>query len=185
MSSNGGCIHCRGKPIRFDSLTCLGMYDEALRHAILSAKWSFSTVMLESLAGLLVENRGDQLREFSADIIVPIPQGWFSRLTRRFNSASIIASALGQSLGVKSDSHILRRSRNTRPQKRVSIQQRFDNQKGSFRIRDARLIHRKRVLLVDDVVTTGATCSEAARMLKKNGAAACQVAVLARVLNSR
>ncbi|APZ90789.1 ComF family protein [Fuerstiella marisgermanici] len=183
VTTDNGCVHCRGKPIRFDSLSCLGMYDESLRHAILSAKWSFSTVMLESLTDLLTDNRGAQLRDFDPEIIIPIPQGWAARLTRRFNSAAIVAAALSRSLKVKSDLHVLRRSRNTRPQKRVSIQQRFENQKDGFRIRDAHMIAGKRVLLVDDVVTTGATCSEAARLLKANGATACRVAVLARVLN--
>ncbi|MEO2015633.1 MAG: phosphoribosyltransferase family protein [Fuerstiella sp.] len=184
-SAPGGCIHCRSKPIRFDSVTCLGMYEDALRKAVLSAKWSFSSAGTASLADLLFSQRRTELRDYNADLVIPIPQSWQVRLRRRFNPASVIAAVLASGLRVRTDEHILRRRRNTRPQKRVAVQRRFDNQKKSFRVRDGHLVEGRRILLVDDVVTTGATCSEAARMLKQHGAKCCAVAVLARVLDGR
>ncbi|MCP4788184.1 MAG: ComF family protein [Fuerstiella sp.] len=184
-SAPGGCVHCRNKPIRFDSLTCLGMYEDALRKAVLSAKWSFSSAGTASLADLLFRERCAELRDFDADVVIPIPQSWQVRLRRRFNPAGVIATVLATELRVRADEHILRRRRNTRPQKRVAVQRRFDNQKNSFRVRDGHLVDGRRILLVDDVVTTGATCSEATRMLKKRGAKCCAVAVLARVLDGR
>ena len=182
-SAPDGCVHCRSKPIRFDSLTCLGMYDDALRKAVLSAKWSFSSAETASLSNLLVDTRYEELCGYAADVVIPVPQSWQVRLRRRFNPASVIARVLARRLGVRADEHILRRRRNTRPQKRVSVQRRFDNQKDSFRVRDGHIVKGQRVLLVDDVVTTGATCSEAARTLRQHGAKSCRVAVLARVLD--
>ncbi len=184
-SAPGGCVHCRSKPIRFDSLTCLGMYEDALRKAVLSAKWSFSSAGTASLADLLFSQRRAELRGYAADLVIPIPQSWQVRLRRRFNPASVIAAVLASGLHIRADEHILRRRRNTRPQKRVSVQRRFDNQKNSFRVCDGHVVDGRRVLLVDDVVTTGATCSEAARILKQHGAKCCEVAVLARVLDGR
>ena len=184
-SPQGGCVHCRNKPIRFDSLTCLGMYEDALRDAVLSAKWSFSSAGTASLADLLFSQREVELRDHDADLVIPIPQSWQVRLRRRFNPASVIAAVLASGLHVRADEHILRRRRNPRPQKRVSVQRRFDNQKDSFRVRDGHVLDGRRILLVDDVVTTGATCSEAASVLKQNGAKCCGVAVLARVLDGR
>ena len=177
-----GCSHCRRQPIRFDSVICLGMYEDSLRDAILSSKWSYSGIGIESLARILFEQHSKKLQQVEADLVLPIPQHWIGRLTRRFNSASLIASVLAHGLSLPMDQHILRRRRTTRIQKRVSVQERYRNQRNSFLIRDAHLLKDKRVLLVDDVLTTGATCSEAARALKSSGAKTCDVAVLARVL---
>lgn len=179
-----GCVHCRKRPIRFDSVVCVGMYNQSLRKAILSAKWSFSAVGMTSLGQLLVEERAAQISSPLPDVIIPIPQSWQGRLRRKFNGASIIADVISRAIHVPVDEHILRRSRHSRPQKRVSLALRFDNQRGAFRVRDAHLLKGKRVLLVDDVLTTGATCSEAARILKQHGSVSCQVAVVARVLST-
>lgn len=75
---------------------------------------------------------------------------------------------------------ILIRQRNTLPQARLPPSRRFANVRGAFRIRRPDAVRGARVLLVDDVLTTGATCSEAAKMLKQAGAASVAVAVVAR-----
>lgn len=181
--TEGGCVHCRGRVLRFQSLVCLGMYRDSLRKAVLGAKWSASSAEMESLAQLLLETRREQLADLRADLLIPIPQSLSSRFTRHFNPAAQIAEVLGRGLSIPTNLHVLARRRHTIPQKRVSVQQRFGNQKDSFRVTDARLLQRKRVLLVDDVSTSGATCSEAARLLRKHGAAECHVAVIARVLD--
>jgi predicted amidophosphoribosyltransferase len=84
---------------------------------------------------------------------------------------------------VPCDPHILRKSRQSRPQKRVSLAQREQNQHNSFSVTCPTVISGQRLLLVDDVLTTGATCSEAARCLLRSRAAECHVAVIARVLD--
>lgn len=178
-----GCVHCRSRTLRFRSAVCLGMYSGHLRHALLAAKWSFSSVQIQSLARLLALHTSQQLGAVRVDRIIPIPQHWRQRLWRHFNPAWLTAQQLSDSLGVPCDIHILRKSRRTRPQKRVSVGQRFENQKQSFVVRDAEVIRGQRLLIVDDVLTTGATCSEAAAALLKAGAAECHVAVIARVLD--
>ncbi len=184
VSTKSGCVHCRDKPLKFDSVTCLGMYNEVLREAILSAKYSPSAVGMQGLSQLLIESRLDSIKAFDPDAVIPIPHHWRMRLTRHFNSSAIIANAVAKALNMPLDDATLTRARLTRPQKRIALKNRFDNQKGAFRVRSPDLLKGKRVLLVDDVLTTGATCSEAASMLKKNGARACCVVVIARVLDS-
>lgn len=183
VSTVSGCVHCRDKSLRFDSVSCLGMYDETIRDAILSAKYSTSTVGLEGLSRLLVQERRQQLLAFEADLVVPVPHHWRARLTRHFNSAAVIAEVLAPAINVPLYSRTLYRCRLTRLQKRVDLKHRFANQNGAFGLRNARLLKGKRVLLVDDVLTTGATCSEAAKLLKSVGVKACHVAVIARVLD--
>ncbi|GDX91601.1 phosphoribosyltransferase [Planctomycetia bacterium] len=182
-STQRGCVHCRGRTLRFRSAVCLGMYHDDLRRALLSAKWSFSSVQMQSLARLLAHRCAPQLRALQVDRVIPIPQHWRQRLLRHFNPAWLVAEQLAGVLNVPCDIHILRKSRRTRPQKRVSVTQRFDNQKQSYAIQDAAVIRGERILIVDDVLTTGATCSEVAGVLLKAGAAECHVAVIARVLD--
>ncbi len=182
-SSRNGCTHCRNRKLRFDSVVCLGMYEDALKQAVLSAKWSFSAVRIRSLGSLLASRQMAVSHEPRIDRVIPIPQHWRQRALRHFNPAAIIAAEIAAQLNVPCDLHILRRVRRTRPQKRVSVGQRFDNQLDAFGLKDAHVIQGERLLIVDDVLTTGATCSEAARLLKRSGAKSCSVAVLARVLD--
>lgn len=183
--THSGCIHCRGRRFFFESVVCLGMYEDALRNAVLGAKWSWSSCSTTILAELLVESRRLQLQSINADLIVPIPQAWNRRLTRHFNAAEVMADVVARTLRVSVDRHLLRRKRRVGLQKRVSLQERFANQKNSFRVTHTPSVGGRRILLVDDVLTTGATCSEASRILRQSGAASCDVAVLGRVLGAR
>lgn len=159
------------------------MYEGPLRKALLAAKWSFSAVRMRSLGTLLATARFDRAILQSYDRIVPIPQHWRQRLVRNFNPALVIAEEMAASSQVPCDVLLLKKTLPTRPQKRVSVVRRFENQHGSLRVHDPGVVKGERILIVDDVLTTGATCSEAARVLKGAGAKSCDVAVLARVLD--
>ena len=181
--SDDGCTHCRNRTLRFDSVVCLGMYESKLRQAILSAKWSFSAVKIKTLGRLLAIHQQAELEALKIDRVIPIPQHWQQRVVRHFNPAWLIASEIANRLNVPCDAHILRKERRTRPQKRVVVSHRFENQEDAFGLKDPHVVKGERLLLIDDVLTTGATCSSAARLLKKAGAKSCHVAVLGRVLD--
>lgn len=183
-NTGSGCVHCRNKSLRFASVTCLGMYEDELKKSILGSKWSYSSTGITVLAQLLAEQKKSALQALQCARILPIPQSVGARLRRNFNPADLISMELAKQLQIPVDRHILRRRRGVRPQKRVPVQHRFENQRDSYRVRDRHVIRGKRVLLVDDVLTTGATCSEATRTLKAAGADECHVAVLARVLDA-
>ena len=181
--SDDGCVHCRNRTLRFSSVLCLGMYEGQLRKALLAAKWSFSAVRMRSLGSLLANARSDELAEKKHDCIVPIPQHWRQRMMRNLNPALVIGNELASRMNIECDVHTLKRTGQTRPQKRVSVSKRFGNQSGTLAVTDSRDVQFKHILIVDDVLTTGATCSEAAKILKAAGAKSCSVAVLARVLD--
>lgn len=182
--SENGCTHCRHRNLKFKSVTCLGMYEGPIRKAILAAKWSFSAVPIRSLGRLLAQARFDDLAMLKVDRVIPIPQHWRQRILRHLNPAWIVAEEIAAVLDVPCDAHLLYRQRQTRAQKRVPVNQRFGNQSDAFALQDVHIINGERILLVDDVLTTGATCSEATKLLKQNGARECHVAVLGRVLDS-
>ena len=175
------CVYCRGRRLRFSQALSLGPYEGLLRKEILAGKWSWSSARLEALARLLGERAAAQFREWGISLLLPIPQHWTRRLQRHFNPAERIGAELSRCSGIRQDLHVITRSRALKPQKRTPLGLRFENQKGSFRIVNSHQIRGQRILLTDDVLTTGATCSMAAAALMQAGARSCHVAVLARV----
>ena len=93
-----------------------------------------------------------------------------------------VSEEIAAALQVPCDPHLLYRQRQTRAQKRVPVSQRFGNQSDAFALQDVHMIDGERILLVDDVLTTGATAHSAARTLRRNGAKRVVVAVIARAL---
>lgn len=137
--------------------------------------------MSDAMGRFLYVVRGDQLASARPTHVVPIPMHWQRRLIRGTNSPDILAERLAEGLGVPVMHRALRRCRNTLPQKDLKPHERFQNVRGAFQWASPEQLQGARVLLVDDILTTGATCSEAARVLKKaGGAQAVIVAVLAR-----
>ena len=122
--------------------------------------------LADSLHCLLVEEQ-----EQDIDVVTPIPLHWHRRLARGYNQAEAIARPLAKRLG-KPMVNALRRSRSTRPQALLGRRQRQVNLRRAFAVRPvrARRIQTQRVLLVDDVVTTGATLVTAAHCLRAAGA---------------
>ena len=127
---------------------------------------------------------GAGLRDLQLDGIVPIPMHAWRRLARGTNPPAALATSLGRALGLPVFSRLLYRKRNTQPQLGLSQPARLRNVRGSMQIRNRYRFEAPRLLLVDDILTTGATCSEAARMLKRAGAARVTVIVAARTLSA-
>jgi len=178
--SAGGCPLCRDTPLQFDAVIPLGVYQDRLQAAVLRTKSPAGESLAVALGRLLAERRGPQLAALGAQLIVPIPMHWMRRLRRGINSPDILAQRLGRHLGIPVCRRVLARRRNTMLQTKLHQRQRFPNVRGAFRVRQTRCLSGARILLVDDVLTTGATCSEAAKVLKQAGAALVAVAVLAR-----
>ncbi|MDI6025734.1 ComF family protein [Corticibacterium sp. UT-5YL-CI-8] len=119
-----------------------------------------------------------------ADLIVPVPLHWRRFFSRRFNQSADLARALAQLSGKPFSPTAVKRVKNTRQQVGLVAREREGNVRAAFRVSDASEIEvtGKRILLVDDVYTTGATVSAVTRALKKGGASAVDVLTFARVL---
>jgi ComF family protein len=133
-----------------------------------------------ALGNLWAAHASDRLRQLAADVVVPVPLHWWRRWWRGYNQSEALAKVLAAHLHLPLQCRWLRRIRNTPRQVQQTPAERPTNVRGAFRATKLAKFRSKTVLLVDDVLTTGSTASEAAGALRDAGAARVIVAVLAR-----
>jgi len=177
-----GCYHCARTKLWFDHTIAVGAYDGALREIVLRMKRVEGDALSIAMGRLLLDVRGHDLAKIEADVVAPIPSHWRRRVVHRTNSAAILAEILAGRLRVPLAERLLRRSRYTVRQSELSPTERWKNMRRAFSIRGGYHLNGAHVLLVDDVLRTGATCSQAARVLRRTGASKITVAVLARAM---
>ena len=175
------CPACKDFSLKFDAVYHLGRYQGALRELVLKTKRLSAEAFSLTAGRLLAQRLAEKLAKFRADAVLPIPMHWAKRLVRGVNSPELLADCLAKKLGVPLVRTLVR-CRYTGPQKDLLPRERFRNVRNAFRLRRSarKRWQDSRLLLVDDILTTGATCSEVARLLKQAGAAAVAVAVVAR-----
>jgi len=132
------------------------------------------------LARLAWRQLGGTLSEWNVDVVTAVPMSRWRRAQRGVNPPGAIAEALAGKLGVSAAVGMLRIGRNVGQQVGLSRSARFRNVHNEMSLRAGYIIEGAHVLLVDDILTTGATCSEAARAVLKAGAAEVSVVVIAR-----
>ena len=165
-------------PPPYDRARAVARYDGQMRDLIHGFKFH-DTHDARRLFGNWLVQAGRELTE-TADVIVPVPLARFRLLSRRFNQAQILAAEIGQRTKLPVASLVLIRSRATVRQIGLTRGERRKNVSGAFSVRPRAIsqIAGKSVLLVDDVITTGATVSAAAKALLKAGAARVDVLAL-------
>jgi ComF family protein len=176
----GGCAVCRDHSLGFDSALALGPYEGAIRELCLRLKHEQNAWLAPQLIDLFVEARHDAISHLPSDVwVVPVPLHWSRRWWRGYNQAEALASGLARRLGLPVH-HRLRRVIATKRLAHIGQTERANIMHGVFHARFDRKLAGRSVILVDDVLTTGATCGAAARALKKAGAARVVVVVIAR-----
>lgn len=169
-------------PPVYDRARAVARYSETMRDLVQSFKYRDRQEGL-ALFGRWLARAGAELLD-EADLIVPVPL-YRSRLWwRRFNQSALLAQRLSRLTGVPADCFVLKRVRRTASQVGLSTEQRKKNVRGAFKVDPARksVLAGKRVVLVDDVITTGATVEACARVLRRAKAARIDVLALARVV---
>ena len=175
-----GCVRCRDEGFAFDGVLRLGPYRGVLRDTVLRLKRRSGEALAELVGGLFAESARERLAALAAEVVVPVPLYWLRRWTRGYNQAAALAYGLADVLRLPCRPAWLRRVRHTPKQSELTPAQRRLNVRGAFRAGRFAAVAGKTVLLVDDVMTTGATVSEAAKALRQVGAARVAVAALSR-----
>ncbi len=180
LDTSIGCVHCRSTPFHFEKAICLGVYKDLLKAACLRMKHGGTEPLARALAELFWQRQQDQFEGINADRVVSVPQHWTRRFWKGHNSSETIARLLAKRLGIPADVGQVRKTRRTLDQKTLPRTRRLSNLRDAFQIRHPRTVQGRRILLVDDVLTTGTTANRISRLLKKAGAKSITVAALAR-----
>lgn len=177
-----GCSVCRGRSLGFDAALALAAYAGTIRDLCLRLKRESNAWLAPWLGALLAEARTAELASLPRDTwIAPVPLHWFRRLQRGYNQAEALAVGLSKRLALPIQ----------QPLKRVRATDRLAHQKASERIAEMRdafspradvRLEGRTILLVDDILTTGATAGAAARALKRAGAKHVVAVVLGRTV---
>ena len=176
LDETGRCALCRLGLRGFDAVYSYGSYEGTLRQLVHLFKYGG----VRPLAGTFGRLMAQALpRETSFDVIVPMPLHWFKQWQRGFNQSNDLAREIGRKWNVPVRS-VIHRKKATRPQAGLTNAKRRENMQGAFRMMRGKPLAGMRVLLIDDVVTTGATASACARVLKRAGAAHVALLALAR-----
>lgn len=172
------CAHEQGA---LESVSALFLYqDRPVRRLVHALKYYFLLDSLKIWAEALRRERANLLR-FDVDLIIPLPLHKRRLRERGFNQAELIADLVGSILKRPVLSNVLVKAHSSPAQMKIrKSRARARNIRGVFRVADPTTIEDKKILLVDDVITTGATLGEAARALRAAGARSVQAFVLAR-----
>lgn len=182
LDSSGGCVHCRTDRFTFERVYRLGVYDGPLRTVCLRGKEAGGDRLIAAAGELLCDREAASLSGEAIGLVLPIPHHWSQRLLRPHNPAAELARVLARRLKAQFSAHILVKVRRTPAQSRLSPTERRANLRGAFRVRGPAAVRGQTILLADDILTTGTTAHQAARVLKDAGAGRILVAVLARGL---
>lgn len=175
------CAACQSDPFTFERARAACVYDEASRDMILRFKHGDRTEHAGLFARWVGRAASDLIDE--ADAVAPVPLHPVRLLSRRYNQAAEIARPLAKTANLEFLPDVLERVRQTGTQGGKTGKGRARNVKGAFLVPDARrkYVKGRRILLIDDVMTTGATLEACARALLDGGARAVDCAVVARV----
>lgn len=174
----GFCRSCRATvlpapgracPSALQSVTSAGLHHGSLREAVLALKYARRVDLAGEFAEMAWIAMGASATG-CAHLVCPVPLHWSRRISRGYNQAGLLAESIGRLLGAPLISDLVR-MRATPRQVGLSALARRDNVRGAFAVRNTTRLQGARVLLIDDVWTTGATLSECAEALLRSGAA--------------
>ena len=182
MGEEAVCADCARQKPSWDRARAVMRYDKHSRHLVLALKHGDRTHVARAL-GRWMGRAGAELLQ-GADMIVPVPLHWTRLFTRRYNQAGLLAHAVRAAGGPPVMADWLVRRRRTPSQGRLGPVARVRNVRGAFAVRRGCDVKGKRIVLVDDVLTTGATVEECARVLRRGGATFIGVLTLSRAVRA-
>lgn len=175
-------VEALGGRLGYDRARVVARYEDAVRDAIHALKYRDRLDVAGPLGRLMARAGAELLAD--ADCLIPVPLYRLRLWQRRYNQSALLARWAGRAAGVPVRTDLLMRTRATRPQVGLTASQRQRNVSGAFMVPDrlAGDVAGRRMVLVDDVITTGATIDACARCLRRAGADRVDVLAFARVI---
>ncbi len=182
-NTEGRCDACAITPPPYGKLRTIAYYEAALQQAIHLFKFEKRTSLAKPLAQLTMEHIADDCNIVEYDFILPIPIHKKRLRERGFNQATLLANEIAKTTGIQVVTDALVRYRNTSPQSSLDRDARQTNIIGVFELQQEEVVRNKRILVLDDVYTTGATVREAVKILWNADPIEIDVLTLARALD--
>lgn len=175
------CTECRNREYFFEFARSVGTFDGVLRDAVHALKFDCYAMLAEPLGELMAQHYAEETYLSGlVDVVVPVPIHRSRLIDRGFNQSAEIARVFCEHTSLKFEPDALVKSKKTRDQVGLPEEERFANIEGAFSVVKPDAIAGRRVLLIDDVLTTGATANETAKILRSAGASAVYAYTLAR-----
>lgn len=177
---DGRCLSCRNGAMAFKRAVSAGRYAGTIRELTLRLKYGGEKSLAGFFGEMIVRRMCRETFRTEIDLVVPVPMRFWRMIARRYNQSELIASEVAAMLGVDFAADILAKTKNTPRQEGLDRRERLRNVRESFRVKRPKKIAGKNILIVDDVLTTGATLSECARALRRSGSGRVYAAVVAK-----
>ena len=162
------CYDCTKHEHRYDRGYSCFAYTGKIKASIYQYKYKNKREYADFYIEEMIKIRGNEIRMWNVDTIIPIPLHKRRKRKRGYNQSEIIAKGIGKYLNVKVDTSYVLRTKYTNPLKELNNKERITHLKGAFSIGNKKS-EIKKVLLIDDIYTTGSTINEIADLLKKVG----------------
>jgi competence protein ComFC len=165
------CRECTSNKPHFDFSWSAFQYNDPLRELIHAFKFNQRTFLRHFFARIMsahISEYSFDIQQF--DMLIPIPLFPTRFKERGYNQSELLAQLIGKEFNIPLSTKSLQKIRYTQNQSEMLRKERWTNIQGAFRMRPSLRLEDKKVLIIDDLLTTGATASEAARILKQNGA---------------
>ncbi len=182
-------MHCRDRKFIFDAVITMWSYQDRVCEAIVAAKYAHQSPLADALGRRLAQRNADRFAAQRPDLVTYVPSHLTRQISRGGNGNQTIAGAVAREIGRPCHT-LLKMVRRIAKQAWLDDRQRLENVRGAFSLKKSYAFPRppeisnRHILLVDDVLTTGATANEVARVLREGGAQRVTLAVVARALRS-
>ncbi len=174
------CLDCHSQnTLYYDSIRAAGIYDGVLREAIQAFKYNQRSCLGTELGELMLNSYQTHFPKVNFAALVPVPLHKKQAVKRQYNQSEVLARSLNKATGIPVAPKTLARIRQTKPQYTLNKQERAENIKNAFQVKDSAPLPGANILVIDDICTTGSTINECARVLKQAGAAEVHGLVLA------
>lgn len=165
------CVDCRDHDaLYYDTIRAAGIYQGVLREAIQAFKYNRRSCLGTELGELMFNSYQQNFPQVTIDFMVPVPLHKKQSHKRQYNQSEILAANLGKAAGIQVFPKTLARIKETRPQYTLTKQERAENIRNAFQVKKGDSLPGAKVLVIDDICTTGSTINECARVLKQAGA---------------